>query len=60
MRGEGSDGGQYAFRIFYQFMVPEADHAIAFAFEEGGAGRVCRFFMLAAVQFDDQAGGMRG
>src|SRR3546814_8339345 len=26
----------------------------------GRAGRVCRLVMLAAVQFDDQAGGVRG
>ncbi len=40
-------------------MVPEADHLIAFPLEKGGAGRIRRFFMLAAIDLHDQAAGMR-
>jgi hypothetical protein len=43
-----------AFGVGQHVVVPEAEDAVAFAFDHGGSGGVCGLGVLAAVYFYDQ------
>src|SRR3546814_3790722 len=55
------DRGDHAFHIPTHLVVPEAEHAIAFAPDEARAGGVvgARFRVLAAVDLDHEPGSVR-
>ena len=52
------DHGVHAFGIFEDFIIPEASDAIAFALQEPAPVDFLlrQRIMLAAIEFDDQAG----
>ena len=52
------DCGEDAFGIAEHIVIPEAKHAIAFGFDQAGAGSVGCVIVLPAVAFDDQTGPM--
>ena len=54
------DRHQYPVAIAEYVAVPEADEAIAFAFDHTGPACIMHLVMLNSVDFDDQLGAVTG